>query len=139
MNVDSSSICPSCHRLGRPSRALSHRFLRHRPGALRHRAPSAIVWADFASSGIIIRLPIGRAPPPCNNSSIRFTPHDTICRMVWPPSRAPPSTIYCRFFWPPLRAPLAIINIVNYFGPRNIMLIMLAPIAHMPLATICRR
>jgi hypothetical protein len=63
MNVDSSSICPSCHRLGRPSRALSHRFLRHRPGALRHRAPSAIVWADFASSGIIIRLPIGRAPP----------------------------------------------------------------------------
>ena len=124
MNVDSSSICPSCHRLGRFASW----------PALRHRAPSAIVWADFASSGIIIRL-----PPLATIRQFVCTPHDTICRMVWPPSRAPPSTIYCRFFWPPLRAPLAIINIVNYFGPRNIMLIMLAPIAHMPLATICRR
>lgn len=46
--------------------------------------------------------------------------------------RAPSDDLYRIFFWPPSRAPPATIYIVDSFGPRDVLSILLAPIAHAP-------
>ena len=109
--------------IARPSR----RFV-----VLRHRAPLATICRhSFGCAG----APRDDLPQILLAAPLRAHRNDLLYSLLAAPLRAPLATINIVYYFGRHRA-LATIYIVDSFGPRDVLSILLAPIARTPLATI---